>query len=224
MIKVFAYCRVSGKSQIDGHGYSRQLESIKAFCKNNNYEILEVFKEQVSGTKAESDRPEFTKMVAKILSNGCHIIVIESLDRLAREYRIQEQILVYLASKNIDLISANTGENITNAIADDPMKKAMIQMQGIFAELDKSMTVKKLRLSRERIRKEQGRCEGVKPYGSTPDEAEILKKMQYMRRRSRYQEKAMTFKAIAEKLNEDGIQTRHGRKWTANLVHNVLKK
>ena len=224
MIKVFAYCRVSGKGQIDGHGFSRQIEAIKGFCKQSSYEVIGVFKEQVSGTKSETERPEFSKMIAKILSNGCDTVIVESLDRLAREFRIQEQILIYLASKNINLIAANTGENITSAIADDPMKKAMIQMQGIFAELDKSLTVKKLRLSREKIRKEDGRCEGVKPYGTTAEEAEILKKIRYMRRRSRYQEKPMTFKAIAEKLNEEGILTRHNKQWTANLVHNVLKK
>jgi site-specific DNA recombinase len=224
MISAFAYCRVSGKGQIEGNGFSRQLDSINVFCRKNNYEIIEVFKEQVSGTRSESERPEFTKMIASILSNGCNTIIVESLDRLAREYRIQEQILVYLASKNINLIAANTGENITDAIADDPMRKAMIQMQGIFAELDKSLTVKKLRLSREKIRKKGGRCEGVKPYGSKPGEDKILTRIRYMRRRSRSQERPMTFQAIADKLNEERIVTRYGRKWSANLVHNVLKK
>ena len=122
------------------------------------------------------------------------------------------------------LLSANTGENVTKAIIDDPMKKAMIQIQGVFAELDKSLLVKKLRKSREKIRTEKGRCEGVKPYGTTPEEAEIKKKMVYMRRRSRYQAKPMSYRAIAEALNNDGIFTRHNKNWTASLVYNVLKK
>ena len=46
---------------------------------------------------------------------------------------------------SIDLYSANTGENVTQAIKDDPVKKAMVQMQGVFAELEKSRLVKKLR-------------------------------------------------------------------------------
>ena len=80
-------------------------------------------------------------MIADILSDGCNTIIVEDLTRLAREYRIQENILVYLASKNIDLIAANTGENITTAIDSDPMKKALVQIQGVFGELDKSLLV-----------------------------------------------------------------------------------
>jgi DNA invertase Pin-like site-specific DNA recombinase len=79
-------------------------------------------------------------MVSEIMKDGVDTILVESLDRLAREYRIQEQLLIYLASKGINLISANTGENVTKAISEDPMKKALIQIQGVFAELDKSLT------------------------------------------------------------------------------------
>ena len=224
MTTAFAYCRVSGKGQIGGNGFDRQLETIYSFAQNHGYDIVKVFNEQVSGTADESERLEFSTMVSEILANGCKTIIVESLDRLARGIRIQEQLLIYLASKDIDLISANTGENVTQAIIDDPMKKAMIQIQGVFAELDKSLLVKKLRKSREKMRAEKGRCEGVKPYGTTPEEAEIKKKMVYMRRRSRYQTKPMSYRAIAEALNNDGISTRHNKNWTASLVYNVLKK
>jgi hypothetical protein len=49
---------------------------------------------------------------------------VERLDRLAREYVVQEQLLIYLASKGIVLLNASSGENITEAINSDPMKKA----------------------------------------------------------------------------------------------------
>ena len=104
MITAFAYCRVSGKGQIGGNGFDRQLETIKSFAQNHGYELIKVFNEQVSGTADESERLEFSTMVSEILANGCKTIIVESLDRLAREYRIQEQLLIYLASKDIDLI------------------------------------------------------------------------------------------------------------------------
>ena len=224
MIKsAFAYCRVSGRKQIDGHGFDRQMEAIKKFCDQAGYTIVNFFKEQVSGTKDEIDRPEFSYMVTESLGNGCRTIIVESLDRLAREYRIQEQLLIYLASKGIELISANTGENITKAITEDPMKKALVQIQGIFAELDKSLLVKKLRKSRDKVRKEKGRCEGPQPYGYTSDEADILKRVRYMRRRSKGQKKLRTFQSIADQLNSEEIPTRQGKEWNPALVYNVLK-
>jgi len=99
------------------------------------------------------------EMVSTILrENRVNCIVIEGMDRLARELMIQEQLISYLASKGIDLYSANTGENVTQAIKEDPVKKAMVQMQGVFSELEKSRLVKKLRKAREAVREQGCRC------------------------------------------------------------------
>ena len=58
-MKVFAYVRVSGKGQVTGHGFDRQLESIERFCSKRSFEIERIFKEQISGTKDETERPQF---------------------------------------------------------------------------------------------------------------------------------------------------------------------
>ena len=224
--KGFAYLRVSGKAQIDKGGFDRQEKAIKAFCKDNKFSIETVYKEKgVSGTKGELDRPVFQEMVANVLVNGTKTIIVESLDRLAREYRVQEEILMYLARRGINLFSANTGENVTQAVLSDPMKKAIIQMQGIFAELDKSLIVKKLKLSREKVKKEKGKCEGAKHYGEdSKEEKEIIKRITYMRRLSRGATKRMSFDKIANKLNEEGIQTKRGKLWTSMGVKNIVDR
>jgi DNA invertase Pin-like site-specific DNA recombinase len=222
-MKVYAYLRVSGKGQLNGHGFDRQMDAVQSFCDKYRYEIEKVFKEQVSGTKDETDRPEFSAMITAILRDGIDTIVVESLDRLAREYRIQEQLLIYLASKDIKLISANTGENVTKAISEDPMKKAMVQMQGIFAELDKSLLVRKLRKSREQIRKEKGKCEGRKGYKDTEQGAEILKEIRRLRRRRKGRVR-VTFNDIAEKLNEQGFTAANGKPFTGNTVRGIMHR
>ena len=157
----FGYLRVSGKSQVEGYGFDRQEEAIRNFAEKAGYEIISFFREEgVSGTKDEADRPAFQDMIAEILKNGIRTIIVEGLDRLAREYRIQETLLIYLASKGISLISARTESNVTDEVQADPMKKALIQIQGIFAELEKNLLVKKLRNARDRARAENGKCEG----------------------------------------------------------------
>jgi len=224
-VKAYGYLRVSGLSQIDGQGLDRQAEAIRSYTEANKYEILKVFRDEaVSGTLAEQDRPAFKEMISEILRNGASTIIIESLDRLAREYRIQEHLLIYLVSKGIDLISANTGENVTQAIQDDPMKKALVQIQGIFSELDKSLLVRKLRKAREKVRVEKGKCEGRKRYGeNNPEEQEVVRRIKLMRRNRKGGLKGMTLQAIADKLNEEGIRTKTGKKWQRVQVMNVLK-
>ena len=115
-MQAVGYCRVSGKNQIEKLGFDRQEETIKRYCKKNKITLERIYREQVSGIKGEKDRPEFMSMINSILSNGVRTLIVESLDRLAREYVVQEQILIFLASKEIDLISVDTGENITQEI------------------------------------------------------------------------------------------------------------
>jgi hypothetical protein len=50
------------------------------------------------------------------------------------------------------------------------MKKALVQIQGVLAELDKNLTVKWLRKARDAKSAEQKkRCEGRKSYGQSPE-------------------------------------------------------
>ena len=220
-MNAYAYIRVSGKGQLMGSGFERQLETIKKCCAAKGYKLKEIFREQISGTTDETDRPEFKALIAALLRNGEAIVIVESLDRLAREYRIQEQLLIYLASKGIDLIAANTGENVTKAIYEDPMRKAMVQMQGIFAELDKSLTVKKLRKARERIRQTKGKCEGRKSYRETTKGKEILYEIRLLRRKPKGKPR-MTYRKVAEALNSKGYRAANGQMFSANTVRGLV--
>lgn len=225
--KAYGYLRVSGRGQVKGHGFSRQLETIEGYAKGRGYMVDHVYKEKgVSGTNDEAHRPEFSAMIEDILSNGVRTVIIEDLSRLAREYRIQEQLLIYLASKNIVLINANTAENVTQAINDDPMKKAMIQIQGIFGELDKSLLVRKLRKAREAKKKATGKCEGIKRFGeNNAEEQAIINRIRYMRRLPRgLNKKRMTYQAICDQLNSEGLTTQRGKTWTTAQVWNILNR
>jgi DNA invertase Pin-like site-specific DNA recombinase len=144
------------------------------------------------------------------------------LDRLAREYRIQEQLLIYLASKELTLFSANTGENVTEAIMGDPMRKAMVQVQGIFAELDKSLLVNKLRKARQRKKAQTGRGEGVAPLR---DAGQGEQCNAFNRIRTSRSTKEITLIRIALRLNV----VRHSyplrcKKWRGSTIRKILAR
>lgn len=227
LLKAYGYCRVSGAGQIDGNGFERQENAIRTFASKNKIEIVHVYREQVSGIKDQDDREVFQLMLSDILRNGVRTIIVEGLDRLAREYRVQEQLIIYLASKEITLIDARTGEDVTLAIGSDPMKKAMIQMQGIFAELEKNLLVKKLRLARESKRMAAGKCEGRKGWGDTPDKRDaILGQIKVLRRKPKFG-KRLTFVEVANQLNklamdDDTCTTITKKLWTGAMVQNFL--
>ena len=217
--EAIAYLRVSGRAQIKGHGFDRQRQTITQYAKSAKYTLINEYKESFTGT--ESDRPQFNRAIEELLSNGCRTIIIESLDRLARDLSIQLQLVAYLASKGLTLISASTEQDVTAAMAADPMQKAMIQVQGVFAELEKSLLVRKLYRAREAKRVDEGRCEGKKPFGYYPGETETLQVIKKLRRKKPGQ-KQLSFKKIVDILNADKYSTRHGGKWRVSSVRSVL--
>lgn len=223
-MRAFSYLRVSDRSQIGGDGFPRQRVAIQAEAKRSGIEVVSEYAEEgLTGESAWSDRPAFQRMISDILDNGVRVVIVENLTRLARAYVVQDAIIVYLASKNITLISADTGEDITAAFHGDPMKKAIIQMQAVFSELEKNSLVRKLKLARARKKLETGRCEGRKPFGHFPGESETIEVMRRLRRKAKGKDR-LSFARIAEELQSLGLPTRSGKAWSASSVKQILNR
>jgi len=215
MTKAFAYLRVSGKSQVGGDGFTRQLEAIKAYAKAQSIRIVEVFREKgVSGTLELSERPAFTAMMAALLANGTRLVMIEKLDRLARDLMIQETLLGQMQKAGFELIAVEEPDLCRN----DPTRILLRQFMGAIAQYEKSMIVLKLRGARTRKRASTGRCEGRKPYGFRPGEAAIVERMASLRA------SGMAYQRIADELNTAGVNPRTGARWYGKTVDGILAR
>jgi len=222
MEKAYGYIRVSGKSQIDGDGFKRQEKAIKEYAKVSNFKIETIFKEKaVSGTLDETERPAFQEMISMILKNGIRTIIIEGMDRLARDLQIQTTLIAYLASKNITLISARTDQDITEAVMSDPMKRALVQIQGVFSELEKNLLVRKLSSARNRKKAEPGKCEGRKSYHES--NPELIAEIKRLRRKPR-KGKRLSLNKTLESLNNSGFTTTAGKPFTLSILKNIIYK
>lgn len=219
-MKAYAYIRVSSLKQTEGTGLDRQIKACYNYAAKANLEIVKCYQEEgVSGTVEYDDRPVFKEMLAAILDNGVKTVIIERLDRLARNIGVQQNIITFLILKNVTLISADTGENITEAVADDPMRKALVSMQGIFAELEKDLLVSKLRKARDQRKAETGKCEGAKHFGEdSEDEKRVVNLIVAMRSQHH------PLRWIADELNAGGYKTKRGKQWTATQVYRVIER
>ena len=93
MKSAFAYLRVSGRGQVDGDGFPRQLVAVRQYATANGLKIARIFREEgVSGGTDWENRPAFSEMMAALLSNGTRTVLVESLDRLARDLLVQESV------------------------------------------------------------------------------------------------------------------------------------
>jgi len=229
---VVAYLRVSGKGQVDGTGLDRQLDTITAWARHGGASVERVYREEgVSGTLDETHRPAFATMVEDLLSNGCRTVVVESLDRFARDLSVQMQLLAYLISKGLTLISASTGDDVTAAVADDPMRRAMVQVQGIFSELDKNLLVRKLRKGREKRKAETGKCEGRPFFGTKPGESETLERIRELYRKPHGRDRR-SLQEICDILNSElekyptRVRRADGsiRPWAKGTLHVIISR
>lgn len=213
MTKAFAYLRVSGKGQIDGDGFPRQLAAMKQHAKEHGIRIVKVFREEgVSGTVEGMDRPTWAEMVGAILTNGVHTILVEGLSRLARELFIQEYILRDMKQRGVTLISV-TEPDLGST---DPTRVMFRQILGAVHEYEKSMIVLKLRAARTRQKAQTGRCEGRKPFGDREGEQHAIDRMRALAATR------MSIRAIAAKLNAEGVPTRAGGAWRDAVVGRIV--
>jgi DNA invertase Pin-like site-specific DNA recombinase len=215
MTKAFGYLRVSGKGQIDGDGFPRQLAAIKAYAVEHGIKLVRVFREEgVNGSVESMDRPVWSEMMTALYSNGVKTVLIERLDRLARDLMVQERVIADFQKNGFQLISAVEPD----LMASDSTRILVRQMMGAIAQYDKANIVAKLRGARMRKKAKTGSCEGAKPFGYYDGEAAVLDRMKALR------ESGMGFDRIASALNAEGIAPRRGARWHGCAVNGILSR
>jgi len=214
-IKAYAYLRVSSAGQVDGDGFPRQRAAVEAYAKAHDMRIVRFFQEEgVSGTKDLENRPALQEMMLALLSNGVRTVLIEKLDRLARDLMIQEAVVGDMRKRGFELISVAEPD----LCSDDPSRKLVRQIFGAIAEYDRCMIVLKLRGARQRMRAKTGRCEGRKPYGAREGEQEVISRIVELRK------SGLNYSNIADKLNALGVKARSGGVWYPANVSRILER
>lgn len=221
-MRAFAYIRVSGQSQVDGDGPERQRAAIRRFARENlgytHDELPEYEDEGVSGTVDALSRPGFVEMIDYIKSvtdtePAC--VVVERMDRLARDLIVQEMLLRECRTRGIHVYATDQGRVDDDA---NPSRTLIRQIFGAIAQWEKSVIVSKLKAARQRKKQATGRCEGVKPYGQlNPGEAVVVNLIRDMW-------DVFSARKIAEFLNEQGHCTRSGKPWNKSRVIHIYQQ
>lgn len=208
-MKCVIYIRVSGKGQTDGDGPRRQQEACSHFCDFHGAVNMGEFYETISGTVEGLSRPVFCEMLDAVENfriNGVEIegIIVERIDRLARDLLVSEILLQECRKRRIKVFASDRGLIDLSENDGDPTRKLMRQITSALAEWEKNSTVLKLRKARQAIKARTGRCEGAKPYGQNTVEQCVLKTLKV------FVQPDHTLKQVADMLNSYGFKTRAG--------------
>lgn len=128
--RVVLYTRVSTQQQTT----ENQLIELKSLCERNNWEIVEIYDETISGTKNNLDREEFNRMMNDLKKGLFDKIVCYSLDRLGRKTSELINFLSMLDDYNISLFCWKQNIN-----TDDQMGKMFFQFISIISEYENNI-------------------------------------------------------------------------------------
>ncbi len=222
-MNALSYLRVSGQGQVEKDGFPRQRSVINRHARKNVIQVLEEFRDEgVSGTNEMEDREGLTALWDRLQHNGIDVVLVENASRLARDLMVSEIILRKFRELGTPVIAADSGQDLT--VADgDPTRTLIRQVLGAVSQFEKSTLVAKLRASRDRTRREQGRCEGPKPFGHFDREKKALERIKALCRKPRGR-KRPTYAKMAETLNEEGHSTRTGVEWSRGSVHSICQR
>ena len=215
----YGYARVSGRGQLDGDGFTRQEQAIQAYAKAHGIKLEHIYREEgVSGTVEV--RPALAEMLVSLEQNGhgIKLVLIEKLDRLARDLMVQEAIIHDFKKGGFSLVSVMEGADL---LENDASRKLIRQVFGAIAEYDKTMTVAKLRAARDRKRAATGHCEGRPSFtkGTVPEAVRLALEQVKRLRKVNPGQRQRSFAEVSRELNIMGLRTVQGKPFAAaNLM------
>ncbi len=145
MTNVCLYLRVSSAGQTTDN---QEIELVE-LCKRRNFNIVEVYKETISGTKKNEDRKELTRMLGEMKHRRWTKIVIYDLTRLGRSVSEVVKTLSMLDDYNISLFSMR--QNLDTD--DGGMSKLFFYFVSIFSEMESELRKSRQKIGIEGVRK-----------------------------------------------------------------------
>lgn len=213
MKKFVAYYRVSRKEQgISGLGLSAQKSSVEKYVTSQDGTIVKSFTEIETGTN-KRERIEIHKAIQLAKNEGA-ILIIAKLDRLARNVSFVSSLMdagiEFLA---VDMPSANNFTiHIFSALAEQEAKLISSRTKLALAELKK----KGVKLGNPQNLTSEARAKGVDKIKENAMNNDRNRQAQSIILNCK--EKEMSYRQIADYLNQLNFKTRYGNKFYAPTV------
>ena len=132
MKKLIGYVRVSSNiSKLKGNSISNQINKVTNFCSLNDYELVDIIKDEGKSGMEYSKRDGYLELINKCKTDNIDGVVVYCLSRLGRKMKDIIDVMEMFNSNNIEFYSVK--ENINNK---DIMGKLMMNILMSFNEFE----------------------------------------------------------------------------------------
>lgn len=208
MMDVLGYLRVSTAEQAaSGYGLKAQEAAIRAAVKQRGWKLAGIIRDKGASGKS-LDRPGLREALEKIAAGEVEGLVVAKLDRLSRSVIDFGGLLDWFHEAAATLVALDFDLDTST-----PTGRLIATIMMAMAEWERETIG---------VRTADGlaaaRAEG-KPIGpvAVSDRPEVARRIQELK------DRGLSYRQIAEQLNEDGIATlRGGKKWRVSSVQTAL--
>ena len=146
--RVACYLRVSTAQKQTTLNQRMELEDV---CRRNNWEIVEVYDETISGTKSISERDELKRMLKDASAKFFDMVVVFSVCRVGRSMKHLVSVMTHLDEVGCDIYAHQQGIR-----TDTSMGRMFFQLMGCLSECEMS-----IRKDRQMIGIKRAKSQGV---------------------------------------------------------------
>lgn len=142
-IRVALYCRVS---TLDQHPENQEIE-LKEYANRHNFEIYDIYIDQISGAK--ESRPRLNDLMTDARKKMFKAVLIWKVDRLGRSVAHMTQVIQEWQNLGIDLIITTLGVDTRT-----PTGKLILGILSQIAEFERELTRERIQLALNQRKKE----------------------------------------------------------------------
>jgi DNA invertase Pin-like site-specific DNA recombinase len=227
-VRIVGYLRVSTQRQADaGLGLEVQEQAIRAWAVAEGHQLIACYRNGgESGANGIDTRIGLHEALTALAGGRAGGLVVARLDRLAGDLSVQEGILAWVWKHGGRVLACDAGE-VRQEDPHDPMRTAMRQMMGVFAQLERGLTAARMRAGRRRKAARGGFAYGAPPYGQRAVAGELVDdpaEQQVIARIRELHAAGASLRQIARTLNAEGMRPRRGKRWQDRTVAKIVAR
>lgn len=179
----------------------------------------------ISGSRL--DRPALDALRDAAADGLLDIVLVVAPDRLSRNFVHQQIVLEELQRRGVRV------HFVDHPVGVQPEDRLLVQMQGAIAEYERTKILERTRRGRlHKVRAGQVLPFTIPPYGyaiertaERPRGVVVIEEVEAMQVRAMCRwvlDEGLSARAVARRLNAQGVPPRHAKYWTGSSVHAVL--
>lgn len=223
-MKLIAYLRVSTDKQAEqGLGLDVQRRAIATWAKANGHKVVTTYRDEgVSGSNGLDTRPGLAGAFQALEDGQADALVVYRLDRLARKLTSQETWIETLERKGRKVVSVTEPE-----YGEDETRDFVRQVLGAVAQYERAVIVRRMQSGRAEKAAKGGYAYGSPAYGHRAEAGELVSddvEQAAIARICDMHAEGLSLRAIAAKLDAEGIKPKRGESWHPQTVARVLQR